>query len=155
MAVSLFASCAPKLLQKSHAITNATNWFSWPNPNNQDRNALQLPTERGGGVVQGYLLSTEPANPPRWWACCFSRSPSHSRLHTAQQQAQGKPLYIYSFPCYWDLSTFWGCSRWSSSRTTASAGKPTAKAKIWNWFDQKLQVISSNKNQTFWDLVGR
>jgi len=31
MAVSLFASCAPKLLQKSHAITNLTSQFTQPN----------------------------------------------------------------------------------------------------------------------------
>lgn len=96
MAVSLFASCAPKLLQKSHALTNLANRFTWPNPSNEAVRPLQLPSERGGGAVRGTCCSAEPATSPRRRARCFSRSPSCPRL--PQQQAQGKCIRFTSIP---------------------------------------------------------
>lgn len=65
MAVSLFASCAPKLLQKSHAITKLTNRFTWPNPNNQAVCPLRLPSERSSGAVHGHLLQHGAGDVPK------------------------------------------------------------------------------------------
>lgn len=66
MAVSLFASCAPTLLQKSRAVTWPANRFTCPHPSSQAVCPLQLPPERDSGAVCGTCsLLTQEIDLPR------------------------------------------------------------------------------------------
>lgn len=97
MAVSLFASCAPKLLQKSHAITNLTNQFL--TGLTQIIRLCVLSDCHQRGVVEqfrGTCCSTELVTSHRRRALHFPSSPSCPGLHTALQQAQGKCIRFTS-----------------------------------------------------------
>lgn len=110
MAVSLFASCAPKLLQKSHALTSLANRFTWPNPSNKAVCPLQLPSERGGGAVRGHLLQHGASDVPEMKGTMLLQKPILSQAAAAASTGEMHSLHIYSFPCYWDPSPFLGGS---------------------------------------------